>query len=724
MIFKQLIIKNFRSYYGEENKFDFSDRLTLILGDNGDGKTTLFEALHWLFNTSQNRGELVNLSELCKSQMEEGDKVTVSVSLTFDHEGPKSVERSFDVERTGGGDRDFKVGNVICIGHETLGTERIQTDGNNLIKRCYDAFSQRFSMFKGESDLNVFNDSNALKDLVDKLSDIKKFDKLVEYSSKFEENAQKEYSKEMRSDRRTENAATVIEHEMMRARSDLNAVRAEIKEKNNSIEAYSSRLSLLEQNEDNSEKLLELNERIKSQREKENKLKAKIDEVNYNHALLDRMWILCAFPDILDEFKKKCSQLSKEKRRLEKIFNREKAYKLGQLNLLNDIQGALDNGATQLPWYLPDQETMEEMINDHICKVCGRPAEEGSDAYKFMVNKLEDFKRHLADEKAKKEKEKELSEQELFKFDNIDDLHNFSLTLSGQNERDVRTKAIEIHDRLGLVSRLTKELKDVREKIQDAQDDKTRLLIQMGNVSEDLLEKNYKDVKGLFDMRERANLRLSELNAQQNTLTARLNDLQKQMDDLNPGSSRSKTYRSIHQVMQEINKAFVSAQKENKKRLLVGLEDCANNYMRQLSVNDFHGEIRLIEKANSTTEIQLYSSNGSRVWNPSGSQTTVMYISVLFAISDFTESRRNGEYPLIFDAATSSFGDNKEGDFYNVIEKVDKQCIIITKDFINNGVIDLEGISKISSKVYRIKKADGYDQTNLATIRTTISQLQ
>ena len=35
MIIKELIIKNFRSYYGDNNVFSFSDGLTLILGDNG-----------------------------------------------------------------------------------------------------------------------------------------------------------------------------------------------------------------------------------------------------------------------------------------------------------------------------------------------------------------------------------------------------------------------------------------------------------------------------------------------------------------------------------------------------------------------------------------------------------------------------------------------------------------------------------------------------------------
>ena len=39
MIIKNINIRNFRSYYGE-NSFDFSSGLTLIIGDNGDGKTT------------------------------------------------------------------------------------------------------------------------------------------------------------------------------------------------------------------------------------------------------------------------------------------------------------------------------------------------------------------------------------------------------------------------------------------------------------------------------------------------------------------------------------------------------------------------------------------------------------------------------------------------------------------------------------------------------------
>ena len=42
MIIKEIRIKNFRSYYGDNNQFEFSDGLTLILGDNGEPRLVEF----------------------------------------------------------------------------------------------------------------------------------------------------------------------------------------------------------------------------------------------------------------------------------------------------------------------------------------------------------------------------------------------------------------------------------------------------------------------------------------------------------------------------------------------------------------------------------------------------------------------------------------------------------------------------------------------------------
>lgn len=122
MILKDIRIKNFRSYYGE-TEFSLSEGLTLIIGGNGDGKTTFFEALEWLFNTTAEDTKESNISAMRKSELEIGENDEVSVSITFEHEGDKELEKSFTFERISADSyrtRDFKF-----IGYENEGSERL-----------------------------------------------------------------------------------------------------------------------------------------------------------------------------------------------------------------------------------------------------------------------------------------------------------------------------------------------------------------------------------------------------------------------------------------------------------------------------------------------------------------------------------------------------------------------------------------------------------------------
>lgn len=724
MIIKEIRIKNFRSYYGDDNKFEFSDGLTLILGDNGDGKTTFFEALEWLFKTELDRGnqELENVSEMRKSKLEIGEQDEVSVFMSFEHDGMKSVEKSFTFERTG--ETTFRAGKVSYTGYEDTDAGREQVSGKLLINRCYDSFIQRFSMFKGESRLDVFDDKTALKTLVDKFSDIKAFDKLVENTGEFEKKSEAAYLKEMKSDEKVSKDAKSLELKIKHVSDDIFQKKKDIKEKQTSIDVYASRLKELEQNQETSERYKEIEDRRKTQQDRKNKLLSQIGMVDYNHALLDKFWVLAPFPKILQEFKQKCSAYSKEKRRLEREFDREQAEAIGKLKAVKEIQGTLINGSTELPWYLPDQETMEEMIHDHICKVCGRPAPEGSEAYEFMVHKLEDYKKHVEAKLQKEIEEKALEDKTLFKFNHIENMHSLSISLSGNNESMISNIAVEINERLELVSRLREELKSVESKLQEVIDEKSRLLIQAGNVSESVLEKDFKDIKGLFEQKGRAEIRLTEMNNELALLQNQMVGFQKELDELNPSSGLVKILRDVHRALEEISKAFSNAKEANLRRFLHELEDKANEYLDVLSANDFHGVVRLRQTADESTEIKLFSSNKTEIMKPSGSQKTEMYISVLFAISDFTKEKRDEDYPLIFDAATSSFGDSKEEEFYNVIDGLDKQCIIVTKDFMTKGIVRTKDIEKLSCPVYRIKKADGFDKNNMATIRTTVKKLK
>lgn len=721
MIIKDIVIKNFRSYYGE-NKFTFSDGLTLVIGDNGDGKTTFFEALQWLFETMVERNTIDNASEMRKSKLEIGESDEVYVSMTFDHDGEKRIEKSYTFTRTS--DTSFSTSKIDFRGYQTSMSGRELVDGKLLMNRCFDSFIQRFSMFKGESTLNVFQDRTALKELVDKFSDVRKFDDLVSLSAEFEEKSNAAFLKECRSDKKISNEAKSLELQLQRLSADIFNKKNDIKDKRTSVSVFSTKLDELAQNKEITEKYNDVNERIKNLNERILKLKANISNVDKNTALLDKQWILCAFPSILSEFKKKSQEFSRLKRKLDKEFLEEQAKKAGKLEALEEVRGMLNSGIPELPWYLPDQETMEEMIHDHVCKVCGSPAPEGSPAYEFMVNKLNVYKKHLEDKLKLETAKAEIEEKVLFKYNYVEEIHNLGIRLGGSTEADVVKIATDIEDRLALEEKFRADLQNLEEKKQETEDDKARLLIQAGNVSEELLQKDFSDIKSMFEQKGRAEQRLVILEKELEELTEQESEMRKRFNELNPQNGLVKVYRDVHRVLEEIAKAFKNAKKENLRRFLAALEECANDYLVKLSAKDFHGEIHLCQTVEESTEIKLFSSNGSEIKNPSGSQETVMYMSVLFAISDFTVLKRDENYPLIFDAATSSFGDSKEEGFYNVIDKLNKQCIIVTKDFITKGQLRIHDIDNLTCGVYRIKKADNFDSKNMATIRTIVERVK
>lgn len=183
MKLNKIIIKNFRSYYGE-NYFELSDGLTLVIGDNGDGKTTFFEALEWLFDTSRDNKSESNISEMRKAEMEIEDSDEVSVTMSFEHRGEKEISKKFIFEKDVNGairTRDFSF-----VGYEIVGSERYRRDGKILLESCFDTVVRRYCLFKGERELNVFDNNTALKTLVDTFSGIKQFDNLVELTSYFE----------------------------------------------------------------------------------------------------------------------------------------------------------------------------------------------------------------------------------------------------------------------------------------------------------------------------------------------------------------------------------------------------------------------------------------------------------------------------------------------------------------------------------------------------------
>ena len=724
MIIKDIKINNFRSYYGS-NFLSLSKGLTLVIGDNGDGKTTLFEALEWLFDTTGENRKESHISEKRKSELEIGESDIVSVNISFEHDGEKEIEKSFTFEKIS--ENNIRTKDYRFVGYFIDGAERHYIAGDRLLNMCFEPVIRNYCMFKGEDKLNVFGkDDTALKILVDTFSGIKDFDNLVELTSSFEQSSARAANRELQNDKKVSKQAKELNTQLNDVVNDIQSIKTELNQKKISINDFSSKLELLEKNQETSERYQTIKERIKGLKDKRARLSAQ-SMCDYSTNLLDEYWILRSFPIIIKEFSAKVSALSKEKRRLDKQETERRAKEAGEREAISKIQ-KLANDFVPLPWNLPDKETMQEMIDEEVCKVCGRKAPKGSEAYEFMCHKMNEYLAHIMAE-AKKNAETKEDETPLFPNSFINELHSRQIKLSGDTEQEISKIETTISDRLEFVARRKSELADVEKQLQELETEQNDLLMQSG-LSAELLDKSFSDLRGFFDAKSRAENRVSELETTLKFKESKREEIQESLSKLEPTSSMTQVYQRVHTAFERINKAFTNAKEQNINNFLQMLETESNKYLQKLNKNDFYGIIRIRKTANNSARIELYSDNGTRIENPNGALKTTMYMSVLFAISQITTLKREQDYPLIFDAPTSSFGGFKEDTFYNVIDTIDKQCVIVTKDLLNidkatgQKALDFDTINKLSCSVYRIEKVEPFNDKDLSTIQTVVKQVR
>lgn len=726
MIITKIKIRNFRSYYGNDNVFEFKDGLTLIIGDNGDGKTTFFEALEWLFNTSQTEDKTVKIvSAKRKSELYDSEKDTVSVTMFFksDDDSEKIVEKSIDFTK----DRDnINMSNFQFNGYDCIGSERIMKSGKQMLDSCFDTYMRRYCLFKGEYNLNVFEDEKALETLVEKFSDIRKFDSFVTLMDYMEQTSDKAYKKELKTDSKNQTLVKSLELQLTSVVNRIREVQQDLKKQEDAASDYQVRIEDLERNQETSERYQEIKSRIATLNEKRIRLERQSTEI-YNLRLLDEEWILCAFPSILKEYQEKVAHLARTKRKMNNDYIAQQANLKGKQEVYEEMT-TLVNGATSLPWDLPDLQTMQEMIDEHICKVCGREAPEGSDAYAFMVKRLEEYKHHL--ETAKQKVSEKIEDKSLFPNKYINEIRNLGIALGGDEAVKVSRYAIQISNNIDFVTARKVDLQKVNEQIEEAEEERKRIIIQADGISENLLEKNFHDLKGFFEEKRKADDKIINLKITLEKLKEEKAKLDAQFESISPTKGMINVYRNVHTMLGKIFSAFKTAREKNLRRFLDKLNEHTNKYLEQLNPGDFHGTVNIMERANGKAKINLISSNGEHISNPNGALKTTMYMSILFAISDLTTIKREEDYPLIFDAPTSSFGEMKEDVFYNIIAGIKKQCIIVTKDLLEkdnitgNSQINQVKLKNLQCSVYRIEKAKPFNPTDLSTVKINITKIK
>lgn len=708
MIIQKIEIENFRSYY-KQNIFELTNGLNLIIGSNGDGKTTFYEALEWLFRTDgTNKMDTKFISKKRIEELFSNESDDVRVAMTYEHKGKaKILEKMFHFTKSFDG--EISTSNYSFSLIENVGVERIVKDG---IRFDYDLPSEirKYMMFKGESDLDVFQNSNALKMLVETFSDIKDFEayfEFMEYATKKADQARDNAQKlDKKNTDRIKQLNRTIEFET----GTLNDIEREIKNKENEAVNFNSLLKSIEQSKESSKLLIAVNRRIETLSQKRSQMQNRIDE-NYTINLLDDMWILMGFTDIAEEYSCKVSEVDKKRRKLEQNY----LFTAGQEKAIKKMQ----TDFVPLPVHIPGQKVMQEMLDEEVCKICDRPAKKHSEAWEFMLHRLEEYMESL----------KVPEDEEIAPFylnDYIVELQKRDTTLN-DNLSEITKLRHKIQEAIAFNNRMHDEVKKIDANLNMEFEQKKRILSQTDGLTEEQLLANYENISNWVEQKNKAENRIDFLKRQRTQHRAALDEAQDALSKLAEGTSAA-IYAKTAQIIRQISEAFKSAKETNKKRLLHAIEDESNEFLEKLNSNDFKGTIRIIEKANGQGEAVLMNNDNTRIFTPNTALRTTYLMSVLFAIGKLSSEKDKTEFPLLFDAPTSSFTDAKESEFFNVISKLKKQVIIVTKSFLKdkNGevVLDQSKVSEVNGSVFRIEKKKPFDDKKLGTIQTVISKIK
>jgi DNA sulfur modification protein DndD len=716
MIIRKIQIDNYLCYY-DTNAFELSEGLNIILGENGEGKTKFFEAVDWLFNgESRELDMLVSAKKLNETEI--GESFRVRVSMTVEQYGEKSIiTKSFLAKKEKANECSTSSFMIEGISENSSG-ERTQVDGQALLDRIFPYQIRKYSMFKGEAELNIFKSDSALANLINLFSEAKHYDKYSEKGAFLREKAEKAVEDSSKLDKKNEALYRRLEGEIFQLEREKEKYNVHLIATEEEIKKIEENLQEAERHVSNADALETLNKRIKEIEERISNLTARIDE-NYTTSLFDENWILVNFESFHKEFAEKVSKHSITKRELQSGFDKQKGIKEGE----KKAKAELLNNAIPLPNNVPSKAVMEEMLNDEICKVCNREAKIGSEPYEFMMKRLKTYLESQVIEESEPNKD-----EPLFKFDYLNRLDNLSISHEDnlKNLRLIRTKIKELFE---FNDDRKKDIEELSEQLEKENSERDKILGNSIIGAEKLSDvlKNYNAWQR--DLKNR-NQDQVDYTTKLRSLESELKAKKEEKDKIDTSSANSFLIKTRN-ILRDIETIFIDTKEKKFDDFIEKLQTKSNNFFKTININAFTGTIVFTRrnKVNRTiVEVEL-QEDGRTFYMPNQSLLTSMHISILFAISELASEIKEENFPMIFDAPTSSFGENKTAQFLNLIYETENQKILLIKDFLHTAKAtkslsikkEFENVRR--DKAFWVKLERPFDPNNLKTINSQVITL-
>jgi DNA sulfur modification protein DndD len=659
MIIKGLKMHNFRQFSGDqETAFSIGKEknVTIILGDNGTGKTTFLQSFLWCLygKTDFQDSEVINLS--VKNNMMIGDEEFVSVSVLLTHhnieyeiirrlrfiksnsgEIKQKEQCSFEVLR-----KDIKDGQTKPVPLNPL-------EAKSTVNEILPEELSSYFFFDGErlekmsKEIKDKKESETFANAVRNLLGLSALEKAV-YHLKGGPNC-------------------VISKYRTQFKSSTGSALAESKERlekltEEKIGAEAEKKKLVEEHDkqekgiENYEKQLQDNSSSKSLADNKVLLKRRNEEYE--------------------------SDISKGTKRIYDTFA-DKASNFFMSKLISDAAKMLSENNIKDAG-VPDirDKTIEFLFKRKKC-ICGTCLEEGSEAYSTL--------------------------KELLKYIPPQSLGNAVHDFLQQCD----TKLI---DTVAFITDLKEQYADIDEKnkkINSNQDEINRIEKQL-DVLEDITE--IQEKKHSLENRKDENIREQERNEKIiNEYTEQIQKLQQEIDNLGSKDQKNRDVLRYKECAEQIASAFEAEYKSEESKIKTELETEINSIFKTI----YDGGLSL--HVDEKYHIRIQSENGEWVETSTAQSNSAIlaFITSVIEIAKRQASEQNNSdnsllvsepYPLVMDAPLSNFDKTRIKSVCGVLPMITEQTIFFINDV--GGELAKKYMSEKIGKEYVFNKIDEY----------------
>jgi DNA sulfur modification protein DndD len=724
-IINSISFQNFFNYFGEfdDNRYELEDGVNIIVADNGAGKSKFFNAFLWLFNNqildSDDKApkNIENIyvkvvSDKAKNETPIGDIVDcgIEIEYTYGTRFKYRLIKSFSLTRISENISDKNSWQYIPNDVEVYKTELVlpkykpvydEDEKRNIIDKLIMPSFRKYSFLQGEEvDAMIdFSKKSSIEEAVQNLTDIKKYEKLVEITEYVKAKAENDLNSQNKaSSEQNERLEQAIESKSQLQQTVDNELK-KLSEFEKTYEDAETEKNELDRIYANAEKRKELDDKLKEANKKFSEAASDYEEFleRINNRFFDGnfAWISMGFDDVVLEFQ-----------RLDEQFNEERYKK----KVLLEVKEDHNNYLHILPINSPDAMSLNDMIKNEHCYVCNRPARKGTHEHKHLVE--------LRDRPTNADKKETFVKNDLRNF--LGDLKVNAQPFYGKigsiknSILSTKNKEIELRDRVNNLKDKVKSLKDQRKDI-----------LVAGKDSETTASTIISQYQGSIKRMENATTKIDDfLKPKINKLKIDIKNIADEIESFSQSQDIPQGFKDNYSIAKDLADATVKAKDRVYDDMISLLESHANRHFQELiASNDLAGGILKFDKTPSgSIAFNYIDTKGNIVYGSSEGFQRMKKFSVVMAIISANTSQYN--YPLLADAPISAFGEGFTEGFFEATGKVFPQSIVLVKElYKSSDEMKINDLGKRLLKDDKVKTMyvnqvkEGAEQIDLSTTK-------